>query len=277
MFVALPTNDDLSMVLVQSAMANFPAFRADVGGSYHRALELSPTFAERVRAARQAEPFRGSADLINVVRRAHGPGWALVGDAGFCQDPIRAQGIMDAFLDVERLVEAVDAGLSGRQPLDVALAAYEEERDAVAFPSIEATLRAAEFRPDPPEERSLRAALRACPELASLYVGVSVGTVSPEEFCIRAPSDIRRLFQATRAQAGQSQRAGRVHEDERRRAADSVEPAKKLIHDDARRAAGATEGTSTPPPSIRRSNQDSSAPSSVPRERGIKPQDPGAR
>jgi 2-polyprenyl-6-methoxyphenol hydroxylase-like FAD-dependent oxidoreductase len=157
---------------------------------------LAPGFATRVRAARPVEPFRCSADLIDVVRRAYGPGWALAGDAGFCQDPIRARGIMDAFLDVERLVEAIDAGLSGRQSLDLALATCEEWRNEVAFPSLEATCQATRLLPDLPAEHLLRAALRESPELANLYVGISVGTVTPEAFCARAPSGVRKLFEA---------------------------------------------------------------------------------
>ena len=50
-------------------------------------------------------------------RKPYGPGWALVGDAGHEVDPITGHGINDAFLDVELLVEAVNAGFSGRRPL----------------------------------------------------------------------------------------------------------------------------------------------------------------
>ena len=50
-----------------------------------------------------------------------GPGWALVGDAGYHKDPITAQGMLDAFRDAELLAEAIDAGLDG--DLEAALAA----------------------------------------------------------------------------------------------------------------------------------------------------------
>ena len=44
-------------------------------------------------------------------RVAGGPGWALVGDAGYHKDPITAQGMSDAFRDAELLADAVDAAL----------------------------------------------------------------------------------------------------------------------------------------------------------------------
>ena len=55
-----------------------------------------------------------------------GPGWALVGDAGMKKDPVTAQGISTAFRCAEMLAEAADDGLSGRRPLDEALADYHE-------------------------------------------------------------------------------------------------------------------------------------------------------
>ena len=43
-------------------------------------------------------------------RRSHGPGWALVGDAGYFKDPITAHGITDALIDAEHLARAIVTG-----------------------------------------------------------------------------------------------------------------------------------------------------------------------
>ena len=43
----------------------------------------------------------------NQLRQAFGPGWALVGDAGYYRDAVTAYGISDAFRDAE---------LAGRRP-----------------------------------------------------------------------------------------------------------------------------------------------------------------
>lgn len=58
------------------------------------------------------------------LRAACGPGWAIVGDAGYFKDPSTAHGISDACLDAWRLSNAI---LSGR-----GLAGYEIARDRAA-------------------------------------------------------------------------------------------------------------------------------------------------
>ena len=93
-----------------------------------------PALSERVRAGRREERFFGASDLPNFLREPYGPGWALVGDAGCHKDPFLALGICDALRDAELLAEALDEGLSGRRPMDLALADYERRRN-------EATLR----------------------------------------------------------------------------------------------------------------------------------------
>ena len=42
-----------------------------------------------------------------------GPGWALVGDAGYHRDPITGHGISDAFRDADLVAEAVHGWFSG--------------------------------------------------------------------------------------------------------------------------------------------------------------------
>ena len=41
------------------------------------------------------------------MRRPWGPGWALVGDAGYWKDPIGAHGLTDALRDAELLATAI--------------------------------------------------------------------------------------------------------------------------------------------------------------------------
>src|SRR5690349_3977464 len=45
----------------------------------------------------------------NLMRQAFGPGWALVGDAGYHRDAVTAHGISDAFRDAELLAVAAAA------------------------------------------------------------------------------------------------------------------------------------------------------------------------
>ncbi len=160
--LAFPTNDSLTCVAVQSPVAEFAAFRADIEGSFYRALdEAAPDMAARVRAGRRAERWRGTADLPNVVRTPYGSGWALVGDAGYHKDPVTAQGISDAFRDAVLLAEAIDTGFSGRQPMLQAMAGYERRRNEVALPLFEQACARAAFAPFPPAVLAARATHRA--------------------------------------------------------------------------------------------------------------------
>ena len=67
--------------------------------------------------------LRAFAGTAGFLRRATGPGWALIGDAGYFRDPITAHGITDALREAEFLVQAIRSG-------DAALAGYQERRDA---------------------------------------------------------------------------------------------------------------------------------------------------
>jgi flavin-dependent dehydrogenase len=111
--VVMPTNDNLTCIIACWPNQEFHSYRADIQKNYTKTLELVPRVAERVRGAKQEERFVGTADLPNFFRKSYGPGWALVGDAGYHKDPITGQGITDAFRSAQLLVEAIDAGFSG--------------------------------------------------------------------------------------------------------------------------------------------------------------------
>ena len=66
--------------------------RSAIEGAFLEALELAPGLAERIRGGTRSERYRGTAQLPNFFRRAHGDGWALVGDAGYHKDPIHGSG-----------------------------------------------------------------------------------------------------------------------------------------------------------------------------------------
>jgi 2-polyprenyl-6-methoxyphenol hydroxylase-like FAD-dependent oxidoreductase len=93
---------------------------------------LVPDLGHRVRAGRATARLRGTADLPNYRRQAHGPGWALVGDAGYHRDPITGHGITDAFRDAELLATAIDQSLREPTLEGAAMASYQERRDAMA-------------------------------------------------------------------------------------------------------------------------------------------------
>ena len=178
---AIPTNDDLTLVLVGCPFAQASAFRADVEGSYLRALDLAPEFAERIRAATQVERFLGGG-VPNFFRVPFGPGWALVGDAGYTKDPVTAQGISDAFRGAEACATALDQALSGTRPYAQAMGEYQERRDLDALPIYEFTTQLATLEPPPPEMQQLLGASSGNQAAMDAFVSVMAGTMSPVEF-----------------------------------------------------------------------------------------------
>ena len=73
-------------------------------------------WASMVRAGERVDRLYGATQLPNFVRKAYGPGWALVGDAGCHKDPFLALGVCDAFRDAELLADALDRGPRRRGP-----------------------------------------------------------------------------------------------------------------------------------------------------------------
>ena len=146
--ITFPTNDGKVVVAIQWPRDQFDIVRHDIKGHFLETLEqYTPQLAMRLRKGTPAERFVGTGDLPNFFRRTYGPGWALAGDAGHCKDPILAHGISDAFRDAQLLVDAIDSGLSGRHPLQEALADYEQQRNESAMPLYEFNCQMARLEP----------------------------------------------------------------------------------------------------------------------------------
>ncbi|WP_418960565.1 NAD(P)/FAD-dependent oxidoreductase [Streptomyces tritici] len=180
-FAAWPTNEDLTMVICGWPMRDFEAMRGDIEGNYHATLARAPAFAERIAGASRAERFVGTA-IPNYFRTPYGPGWVLVGDAGYLKDPITAQGIQDAFRDAERCTRALDDVLAGRRPLDEAMREAQEARDAQVTSMYEFTADFATMEPPPPEMEQLLLAVSQDPSASDEFVRVTAGVTPPEEF-----------------------------------------------------------------------------------------------
>jgi flavin-dependent dehydrogenase len=77
--------------------------------------------------------------LTGYLRDAAGPGWALVGDAGYFKDPITAHGITDALRDAEILARVVTSWGPD------AVGRYQAERDELSLRLFRVTGRIAAF------------------------------------------------------------------------------------------------------------------------------------
>ena len=188
----VPTHDGLTLVVVGWPAAEHKANKADVEGAFFRAVDLAPEFAGRLRSAKRQARFAG-AITPNFFRKPFGPGWALVGDAGYTRDPITAQGISDAFRDAEFCAAAVREALSGAAT-DQAMGRYQSARDQVAAPMYAYTCELAAMQPPPPEMQQLIAALQGNRQGMDDFARMYAGTISPADFL--APANVEALMAA---------------------------------------------------------------------------------
>lgn len=93
--------------------------------------ETDPDLAARLTAL-PPPPMRTFTGLPGYVRRSWGPGWALVGDAGYFKDPLSAHGLTDALRDAELLARAISAVVVDGADESNALAHYQATRDALS-------------------------------------------------------------------------------------------------------------------------------------------------
>lgn len=190
-FAAAPTHDGLTIIVAGWPFSEFEANKKDVERNYLATIELAPEFADRIRAANRVERIAGT-PVPNFFRRPYGPGWALVGDAGYNKDPITAQGIMDAFLDAERCVRALDESFGGARPFDDAMREYQRERDEHVRSMYEFTCQLATLEPPPPEVRQLFRAVSGNRRAMDRFAQMNAGTISPAEFF--SPESVRSML-----------------------------------------------------------------------------------
>jgi flavin-dependent dehydrogenase len=180
-FAAWPTNDDLTVVIGGWPFAELQANKNDIEGSSLKMLELAPEFAERVRAATRETRYVGTA-VPNYFRTPYGPGWALVGDAGYNKDFITGHGIHDAFRDAELCATALDEAFSGASAFATAMGRYQATRDQQVLAMYELTTQLATLQPPPPELQQLLAAAHGNQQAMDGFAQVIAGVTSPAEY-----------------------------------------------------------------------------------------------
>jgi 2-polyprenyl-6-methoxyphenol hydroxylase-like FAD-dependent oxidoreductase len=172
-FGLIPTNDGLTLVLAAWPQAEVTQVKQDLQGNYLR--EITAILGGRLDGGRQETRVVGEG-VPNRFRKPYGPGWALVGDAGYAKDPVTAQGITDAFHDAELCADALDTAWRGSRGYDDALERYQQRRDERALPMYEFTGQLADLAaPPPPQMHQLLGAIagnqKAMDEFASMFAG----------------------------------------------------------------------------------------------------------
>jgi 2-polyprenyl-6-methoxyphenol hydroxylase-like FAD-dependent oxidoreductase len=187
-----PTHDGLTLVAAVWPARRFQELRPDIEENVLNVHRQVPALAERLKGAKREEKWSGTAGVPNYFRKPYGPGWALVGDAGYCKDPLTAQGIADAFIDSENLVEALHAGFSERRPLEEALADYHSSRDERVTPLYHFTCELAKLEPPPPDIQQLFGALHGNQEATNQFYSALTGSLPLPQFM--DPGNLGRIM-----------------------------------------------------------------------------------
>lgn len=139
---AIPTNDRLTCVFASVPSQRFAAtFSSDVNRGYQEVLaKVAADLVPPRHAGRLVTRLHGFAGVTGYLRQASGPGWALVGDAGYFKDPVTAHGITDALIEADYLAAAIADGT------DAALARYAVDRDRRVLAIFRVTDSIASFR-----------------------------------------------------------------------------------------------------------------------------------
>ncbi|WP_436776726.1 NAD(P)/FAD-dependent oxidoreductase [Yinghuangia sp. YIM S09857] len=192
-----PTNHGLTVLAVICPKARFKEFRRDVPGNFQATFdEVHPELGAQLREQGEREgDFVAMPHADNYYRHPWGPGWALVGDAGYHKDPYPGFGITDAFMHGEILAERLHQALSGERSMDSALAEYHKLRDETSVRNYEFTTKLSAFGELSPRLNAVFGAIQRSPEWTTKLFGLFAGGVEHHEIFSREAME--RLYDDT--------------------------------------------------------------------------------
>lgn len=159
---------------------DFHSFRENPQASFEERFKRLPGMAERMATATLERRMLGMRCVDNHFHTPFGPGWALIGDAGYVKDPITGMGMGDAMLQAGWLADALHDVFQGSQ-WQTRMAEFQQQRDRACVPQLEFTLAFARLRDLPDESLSwLRAALSN--PVAGRYTAYAIPHMLPHAF-----------------------------------------------------------------------------------------------
>ena len=159
--------------------ADFERVRRDHETELAAQIARKDGLAARLADTEPVGHWRGAGDLTNFFRAAAGPGWALVGDAGYHRDPITGRGIADALRTAELLVAALARPQRERA---AALAEYGAARDALVRPLYDFTVERPPSGVAPDDWGASLGRIVRDPDRLSAYIGFMANVGPPEAF-----------------------------------------------------------------------------------------------
>jgi flavin-dependent dehydrogenase len=142
---------------------------------------MAPDLFDQISAAEQAIRLQGTGDQRNFFRKAHGPGWVLIGDAGLHLDSITALGIAHAFIQADLLSESLGDDLGDWKCVDAALSSFANQTRNMLTEGYERTLEAASLHVPESRLKMLRE-ISQVPALTERYFALVAGLISIDDF-----------------------------------------------------------------------------------------------
>jgi flavin-dependent dehydrogenase len=188
-----PTNGG-SLVAVMATRDQLKQFRQDAPGEFQRTVDdIVPELGQELRERGvRTEPLMSMRSADNFYRQAYGPGWALVGDAGYHKDPLTGWGMSDAFIQAENLAARVHEGLSGQRVMDEALSEFAKTRDEETAVMYDYTTTVAGLGELPPFFQAVLRAVSVSEKWSTAMFGWIAGAV--EDHVIFSPDGLQALY-----------------------------------------------------------------------------------
>jgi 2-polyprenyl-6-methoxyphenol hydroxylase-like FAD-dependent oxidoreductase len=178
----VPTHDGVTLILTYFPRSEFAKVKTNPLAAHRCCIrEMAPDVYDEICAGEQVIRLHGMGCQPNFFRKAVGPGWILIGDAGHHLDSITANGITNAFTQANLLGEALDCDIADQAGVDSALARFDVERYDALIDGYHSTLASAKLQVQDSRLTMLRA-ISQVPELTQRYFALLAGIISTDEF-----------------------------------------------------------------------------------------------
>jgi 2-polyprenyl-6-methoxyphenol hydroxylase-like FAD-dependent oxidoreductase len=127
-----PCDGGLHVVLLNVSRDEFLHINAQGPGAYEARLHTIPSLAPRLQHAKRVSKLHPASprEMRGYFRTPFGPGWVLVGDAGYYAHPAAANGIADTLRAAALVHGLVEQAWVENQAAEMELAEYQRVRDA---------------------------------------------------------------------------------------------------------------------------------------------------
>lgn len=181
-FVAGAADADFTIASVSIRNTEVEMFRRHLPHSFTERLLSHPRFQEAIGAGILEGAIGGAHHLSMYKRVPYGPGWALVGDAGYHLDPMAARGVTAAVVSARLLADAILEAMTGQSSLESALREYQQKRDKQLAREWSITHSVVTKGPPDEADRARARLLRDHPNLCRLQMLAQFGLIPMTEF-----------------------------------------------------------------------------------------------